>query len=207
SVGFHPISVQYNGDTNFQMSTSPNVTETIQEAGNSNTMYLRLEEGQDVLDPAAPAGTPAQHPSTGPVNPPAYKKIGPWTAPPAASPAALGPGAAATVYLLLNNGDDAGTIFGLRGDVFNGAQLIGSGKLDNITGVTRSNPLSVTVNIPALVPGQLAAGDVLRLEVYGIVEGTGPHASATGLNLAFDAVGRDSRVFLRRRPIVANDAF
>src|SRR5262249_20252875 len=128
-------------------------------------------------------------------------------APPAASPAALGPGAAATVYLLLNNGDDAGTIFGLRGDVFNGAQLIGSGKLDNITGVTRSNPLSVTVNIPALVPGQLAAGEVLRLEVYGIVEGTGPHASATGLNLAFDAVGRNSRVFLRRRPIVANDDF
>src|SRR5262249_20049185 len=135
SVGFHPISVQDKGDTNFQMSTSPDVTETMQEAGNSNTMYLRLEGGQDVLDPAAPAGTTAQYLSTGPVNRLAYKKIGTWTAPPAASPAALGPGAAATVYLLLNNGDDAGTIFGLRGDVFNGAQLIGAGKLDNITRV------------------------------------------------------------------------
>jgi hypothetical protein len=135
----------------------------------------------------------------------AWKEIGAWRAAPEVADGVLSGPTPLRVWLGLRNSDDQGTQFDLRADVEKNGVTVATGIAHCITGVTRNPALAraATVSLSPSPPVEFdGTADVLRLRIFARI-GTKPdgarcigpggsHASATGLRLYFDSVGRES---------------
>jgi hypothetical protein len=116
------------------------------------------------------------------------------------------PSPGTTLRLGLRNGDDVGTAFDLRVEVYkNGSALVASGLTRCVRGLGRNPATSPEIDVafepPTAVP--VEAGDALSFKVFARIgtnaddshcTGSGAsHGSATGLRLYYDAAGQASR--------------
>jgi hypothetical protein len=139
------------------------------------------------LSAALPGGLEADHLQWGYVAPPPEKGV-----------AILSP---AMLWLGLKNGDDQGTAFDLKTEVYINDTLISDGITRCIAGVTRNPNRAREVAVPfgPITAHGVEAGDLLSLRVLTRI-GTNPddskcpgHRNAVGLRLYYDAVNRPSR--------------
>jgi hypothetical protein len=115
---------------------------------------------------------------------------------------------AVSLSLGLKNGDDQGTLFDLKADLFKNGGLLASGLRRCVTGLTR-NPnkgLNGDVFLDTFGDSDLAASDVLTLKISTRI-GTNPddtkcapargssHSSARGLRLYYDSARQASHIF------------
>jgi hypothetical protein len=155
------------------------------------------------LDEFGPTSTTAKYKDSGPVNfsggnP--WQEIGTWSA-------GLVEGSLAglsdlQVWLGLKNSDDQGARFDLLAEIYRTDELVASGLMRCIEGVTRnaSKAKEVAVTFDPFAPTDFdGAMDELRLRLFTRVgtnlDGSkcGGHSNAVGLRVYFDAVNRASQ--------------
>ena len=127
-----------------------------------------------------------------------WKEIGTWSAmPPAWSPTYLSD---LRTWVGLKNGDDTGTRFDLRAELYQNGQLFASGSVRCIQGVIRDPEKASEITVPfGPLPAIAFSGtDTLSVKVLARI-GTNPdgskcpgHLSAAGLRLYFDSMSRPS---------------
>ena len=159
----------------------------------------------DGVQPTSPAAKFRDSPAVSFAAGNRWREVGAWQAVPEATDGALSGPTPLRVWIGLRNSDDQGTEFDLRADVEKNGVTVATGSVRCITGVTRDPARATEVSVPASPssPVQFDGGaDVLRLRIFVRIgtkpDGTrctgpgGSHASATGVRLYFDAVGRPS---------------
>jgi hypothetical protein len=130
-----------------------------------------------------------------------WKEVGVWAAAPAPIAGTLTQLNDLRAWLGLKNGDDQGTRFDLRAEVYKNGVLVAAGETYCIQGVTRNPSLAkeAVVSFAPFSPATLnGSTDELSLKVLtrigsdGAGGSCGGHGNATGLRLYFDSVSRPS---------------
>jgi hypothetical protein len=131
-----------------------------------------------------------------------WKEVGVWAAAPAPIAGTLAQLNDLRAWLGLKNGDDQGTRFDLRAEVYKNGVLVAAGETYCIQDVTRNPSLAkeAVVSFAPFSPVTLnGATDELSLKILtrigsnGAGGSCGGHSNATGLRLYFDSVSRPSR--------------
>lgn len=154
-----------------------------------------------LLEESAPIASAEKYRDSGVVlfgaaNP--WKEVGTWTSMlHSAFPSGY---ADVRAWIGLKNGDDTGTRFDLRAEVYKNGSLLASGETLCISGVSR-NPATakeVTIALDAYPPASFGESDTLSLKVLTRI-GTNPdgsrcpgHTGAAGVRLYFDSTSRPS---------------
>jgi len=132
-----------------------------------------------------------------------WREIGTWSAPPELTHGTLTSLTDLRVWLGLKNSDDQGTRFDLLTEVYRTDELVASGLVRCIEGITRNPASAVQVSVrfdPFDPPNFDGATEALRVRVLTRI-GTNPddskcpgHTSAAGLRLYFDGVNQPSQL-------------
>jgi hypothetical protein len=130
-----------------------------------------------------------------------WKEVGHWPAAPTLAVGTLAALSDLHVWLGLKKGDDQGTRFDLRAEVYKNGTLVAAGETYCIQGVTRNPNFAkeVTVSFAPFPPVTFnGTSDALSLKVLTRIGTNGAglcgrgHRNATGLRLYFDASNRPS---------------
>jgi streptogramin lyase len=155
------------------------------------------------LDESSPTATTAKYKDSAGVNFSGgnlWKEVGTWHVTPASLLAGnLTEFGGLNVWLGLKNSDDQGTRFDVKADVLKNGELVGSGLVRCIIGVTRNANQAKEIDIELPPPSLVSfdgSSDVLSLKLSTRI-GTnsddtkcGGHNNAAGLRLYFDAATR-----------------
>ena len=129
--------------------------------------------------------------------------IGTWAAQPALTEGLLPTSSGLHAWVGLKNSDDQGTSFDLRAEVYKTDELVASGLIRCIAGITRnpSNAAEIAISLDSFTAATFdGATDVLRLRMLTRI-GTNTddtkcatgHGSAAGLRLYFDGINQASQ--------------
>jgi hypothetical protein len=134
----------------------------------------------------------------------AWKDVGIWNAPNELASGELVELDALNLYLGLKNSDDQGTWFDVRADVMKNGQVVTSGLLRCVQGVTRNPNQALQVDIPLELTSSVdfdGTNDILGIKLSTRI-GTneddskcGGHNNATGLRVYFGGLSKPPQFF------------
>jgi hypothetical protein len=160
----------------------------------SANLFMHGDAPDLILDTIAPTSTTAKYQDSPGINRTTFREIGTWNTASMAEAQDLVSLGDFTTWIGLKNSDDQGTYFDVRAEVMKNGEVIASGEVKDINGVTR-NPAKakqVVIVFGTIPDTTFQVGDIFSIRVLAKVADTGGHSSAVGLRLYYDSVSRPS---------------